>query len=91
MQHLPNLAQKFLDAKEYDFLRIVADMMVGFSSDGWTRLGDEEREYYLKDLKTKFHPRYMGESQSCWGNPDYENILETIDGEYRALTRKMKT
>lgn len=88
MKHLKPLAKEFLEKEEYFYLNKVAGMMVGFTSGGWEKLGDEEREYYLNNLQTDFHVRGMGDNSICWDNPDYHAINEIIDAEYRALTRK---
>ena len=88
MNHLKPLASKFLENEEFYYLSKIAEMMVGFSSGGWNKLGDDEREFYLVKLKGDFHVRGMGESTSCWNDADYNAINELIDAEYRALSRK---
>jgi len=87
MPHLERLAAKKLKNRDFGCLKTVADLMVGLSGPGWSRLADEQKERYLEHMKTDFHPRSMGDSQ-YGSDPDYSAILDLLDLEFRAVRRR---
>ncbi|MFN7138656.1 MAG: hypothetical protein ACK4UN_04905 [Limisphaerales bacterium] len=88
MPHLESLAAKMLKNRDFGYLKTVADLMVGLSGLGWSRLADEDRERYLEQMKVDFHPRGMGDSQYGF-DPDFSAICDLIDLEYRAVRRRL--
>jgi len=83
MPHLDALAAVLLAQKMYGRLSMVASLLAGFSGGGWTRLGDDERAAFVKQMASDFHVR-------AWDDWDYRDptlsaITELIHAEQRAL------
>ncbi len=88
MPRLESLAAKMLKSRHFGYLKTVADLLVGLSGTGWSRLADEDKQRYLEQMKIDFHPRGMGDSH--YGtDPDYSAVLNLIDLEFRAVRRRL--
>ena len=59
---LESLAAKMVRSRHFGYLKIVADLLVGLSGPGWSRLADQDRMRYLEQMQIDFHPRGMGDS-----------------------------
>jgi len=85
---LKSLAGKLLEKERFGSLAKVSDILAGLSGDGWSRLSEEDKEYYLKKMSTDFHPRGpIGDSDLGW-DEDYQAILELITYEEKGLKKK---
>ena len=83
MPHLHELALTLLAQKMYGRVSMVASLLAGFSGGGWQRLGDDERETFVKKMADDFHVR-------AWDDWDYKDttlstIQELIYAEQRAF------
>ncbi|MGV3608061.1 MAG: hypothetical protein ACO1RA_16770 [Planctomycetaceae bacterium] len=88
MPHLEILAAKLLQLRMFGHLKIVADLMAGLCSDGWSRLSDEDKRNYLEYLESDFHVRGFGDSEvGSW--PEYHAIVELISLEMKAVRKRL--
>ena len=88
LPHLESLAAKMVRSRHFSYLKTVADLLVGLSGPGWSRLADEDRMRYLKQMQIDFHPRGMGDSE-YYSDPDYSAVCDLIDLEVRAVRRRL--
>ena len=88
LPHLEGLAAKMVRSRHFSYLKIVADLLVGLSGPGWSRLGDEDKMRYLEQMQTDFHPRGMGDSE-YFSDPDYSAVCRLIDSEARAVRGRL--
>ena len=86
--HLETLAAKMLKARDFGYLRTVADLLVGLGGQGWSRLSDEEKMRFLEMMRSDFHPLRMGSSEYC-SDPDYSTVNELIELEFKAVKRRL--
>ena len=88
MPHLESLAAKMVKTRHFGYLKTVADLLVGLSSPGWSRLADEDKLRYLEQMRIDFHTRGMGDSE-YGSDPDYLAIHELIELEFQAVRRRL--
>ena len=88
LPHLQNLAGKMVWSGHFAYLKTIADLLVGLSGTGWSRLPDEDRMRYLEQMQIDFHPRGMGDSDYA-SNPDFLAVLELIEAEFRAVRNRL--
>ena len=88
LPHLESLAAKFIRSRHFGYLKTVADLLVGLSGPGWSRLADEDKMRYLEQMQIDFHSRGMGDSE-YGSDPDYSAVHELIELEVRAVRRRL--
>ena len=88
LPHLESLAAKMVRSRHFGYLKIVADLLVGLSGPGWSRLADQDRMRYLEQMQIDFHPRGMGDSE-YGSDSDYSAVCDLIDSEVRAVRRRL--
>ncbi|HEY4300176.1 MAG TPA: hypothetical protein VGM73_04845 [Candidatus Didemnitutus sp.] len=88
LPHLDSLAAKMVRSRHFGYLKTVADLLVGLSGPGWSRLADEDRMRYLEQMQIDFHPRGVGDSEYAT-DPDYSAVLDLIQSEVRAVRRRL--
>ena len=86
--HLESLAAKMVKTRHFGYLRTVADLLVGLSGHGWSRLSDEDKMRYLEKMRIDFHTRGMGDSEYC-SDPDYSAVYELIELEFQVVKRRL--
>lgn len=86
--HLESLAAKTLKSRHFSYLKTAADLLVGLSGPGWSRLSDEDKQRYLEQMKVDFHVRGMGDSE-FGADPDYLAIRDLIELEFQAVRRRL--
>lgn len=86
MPHLHSLAGTMLNNRHYHWLNIVTQVMAGLHSEGWEKLDNDGKLYWLGRMSSDFHPKGMGDSEYL-ADPNYNAIVELIGHETRALSR----
>jgi hypothetical protein len=88
LPHLESLAAKMIRTRHFDYLRTVADLLVGLSGSGWSRLADEDKLRFVEKMRVDFHTRGMGDSE-YGSDPDYAAVHELIELEFQAVKRRI--
>ena len=81
--HLHALAASLLERKMYRRLSMVASLLVGLSSGGWQRLGDEEQTDFVKRMANDFHAKAWDDWD--YTDPAFSAINDLVHQQQRAL------